>query len=142
MVTTTTLLAIVLILDRCCNTCEEVKDAYRTKGWALPPLKDIEQCVNEGQLVESTDLPEEGCQIYGYLEVNRVSEVNANVVKVNMHSTAFVTVYLIFPLLSFIKSIECVCPVHPLECRFVCVTSPHCLIFYSEGLTNLVALFS
>ncbi|KAK4304054.1 hypothetical protein Pmani_024001 [Petrolisthes manimaculis] len=57
----------------CCNTCDEVKDAYRTKGWALPPLQDIEQCVKEGQLVESTDLPLEGCQIYGYLEVNRVA---------------------------------------------------------------------
>ncbi|XP_053628893.2 endoplasmic reticulum-Golgi intermediate compartment protein 3 [Cherax quadricarinatus] len=58
--------------DQCCNTCEDVKDAYRTKGWALPPLKNINQCVKEGKLVESTDLPEEGCQIYGYLEVNRV----------------------------------------------------------------------
>lgn len=84
VVTTATLPTIALVvLDRCCNTCEEVKDAYRTKGWALPPLKDIEQCVREGQLVESTDLPEEGCQIYGYLEVNRVSEVNAIVVKVD-----------------------------------------------------------
>ncbi|XP_071525804.1 endoplasmic reticulum-Golgi intermediate compartment protein 3 [Panulirus ornatus] len=57
---------------KCCNTCEDVKDAYRSKGWALPPLENIEQCVREGKLVESSDLPEEGCQIYGYLEVNRV----------------------------------------------------------------------
>ncbi|XP_042236903.1 endoplasmic reticulum-Golgi intermediate compartment protein 3-like [Homarus americanus] len=58
--------------DQCCNTCEDVKDAYRTKGWALPPLKNINQCVKEGKLVESSELPDEGCQIYGYLEVNRV----------------------------------------------------------------------
>lgn len=59
-------------LRRCCNSCEDVKDAYRTKGWAVPPLKDIEQCVREGKLVESEELPKEGCQMYGYLEVNRV----------------------------------------------------------------------
>ncbi|XP_050727756.1 endoplasmic reticulum-Golgi intermediate compartment protein 3-like [Eriocheir sinensis] len=58
--------------DQCCNTCEEVKDAYRTKGWAVQSLREIEQCVREGQLVEITELPNEGCQIYGYLEVNRV----------------------------------------------------------------------
>ncbi|KAG7160546.1 Endoplasmic reticulum-Golgi intermediate compartment protein 3-like [Homarus americanus] len=60
--------------DQCCNTCEDVKDAYRTKGWALPPLKNINQCVKEGKLVESSELPDEGCQIYGYLEVNRDDE--------------------------------------------------------------------
>lgn len=49
-----------------------MKDAYRTKGWALQSLREIEQCVREGQLVEITELPNEGCQIYGYLEVNRV----------------------------------------------------------------------
>ncbi|XP_047495356.1 endoplasmic reticulum-Golgi intermediate compartment protein 3-like [Penaeus indicus] len=58
--------------NQCCNSCEDVKDAYRTKGWAVPPLKDIEQCVREGKLVESEELPKEGCQMYGYLEVNRV----------------------------------------------------------------------
>ncbi|XP_066951335.1 endoplasmic reticulum-Golgi intermediate compartment protein 3 [Macrobrachium rosenbergii] len=58
--------------DKCCNTCDEVKEAYRTKGWALPPLRNLAQCVEEGKLVESTELPKEGCQIYGYLEVNRV----------------------------------------------------------------------
>ncbi|XP_076069663.1 endoplasmic reticulum-Golgi intermediate compartment protein 3 [Oratosquilla oratoria] len=57
---------------KCCNTCEEVKEAYRRKGWALPPLKDITQCVKEGKTRESQDLPKEGCQIYGYMEVNRV----------------------------------------------------------------------
>lgn len=108
MVTTATIPTIVLVLlDRCCNTCEEVKDAYRTKGWALPPLKDIEQCVREGQLVESTDLPEEGCQIYGYLEVNRVSEVNADEVKVDTHCTGFIAVYLSFPSHALMHFVLC-----------------------------------
>ena len=57
---------------RCCNSCDEVKEAYRRKGWALPPLKDILQCKREGKTVESKELPKEGCQLYGYLEVNRV----------------------------------------------------------------------
>ena len=59
---------------RCCNSCEEVKEAYRRKGWAVPPLKTIDQCVQEGKTDSSSEkLPEEGCQIYGYLVVNRVS---------------------------------------------------------------------
>ncbi|KAL7648063.1 UNVERIFIED_CONTAM: hypothetical protein RMT77_001680 [Armadillidium vulgare] len=57
---------------KCCNTCEEVKEAYRKKGWALPPLADIAQCKREGILTETKDLPKEGCQLYGYLDVNRV----------------------------------------------------------------------
>ena len=28
---------------QCCNTCDELKKAYRTKGWALPDLHELEQ---------------------------------------------------------------------------------------------------
>ena len=34
---------------QCCNTCEEVKLAYRAKGWALANLDHIEQCVAIGE---------------------------------------------------------------------------------------------
>merc|ERR1711953_497307 len=56
---------------KCCNTCNDVRDAYRLKTWKFDP-RGIEQC-RDGL---SSELEEralkEGCQIYGYLEVNRV----------------------------------------------------------------------
>ncbi|CAL8100765.1 unnamed protein product [Orchesella dallaii] len=56
---------------KCCNTCEEVQEAYRLKGWAVKDLSLIEQCA--GQAEEMKAIFNEGCQIYGYMEVNRVS---------------------------------------------------------------------
>ena len=32
----------------CCNTCEEVRNAYSKRGWALLQLEDVEQCVKSG----------------------------------------------------------------------------------------------
>ena len=61
---------------QCCNTCDEVRDAYRSRGWALASLNTIEQCVATGQTQE-TLLAEldrgDGCQMYGYIEVNKVA---------------------------------------------------------------------
>lgn len=56
---------------KCCNTCEEVQEAYRLKGWAIKDISLIEQCA--GQAEELKQIFNEGCQIYGYMEVNRVS---------------------------------------------------------------------
>ncbi|CAH2104739.1 unnamed protein product [Euphydryas editha] len=57
---------------QCCNTCDDVKEAYRLRRWALPDLSTIEQCKDD-ESVEKTNLAlKEGCQIYGYMEVNRV----------------------------------------------------------------------
>ncbi|KAI5704141.1 endoplasmic reticulum-Golgi intermediate compartment protein 3-like [Diaphorina citri] len=58
---------------KCCNTCNEVKEAYRYKKWALPELDTIVQCKNEYSTEKLKNTFTEGCQIYGYLEVNRVS---------------------------------------------------------------------
>lgn len=58
----------------CCNTCQDVIDAYREKRWS-PNTDSFEQCKQEGFI--DKDLSKtaftEGCQIYGHLEVNRVS---------------------------------------------------------------------
>jgi Endoplasmic reticulum vesicle transporter len=29
--------------DQCCNNCEEVQEAYKKKGWALPNIDLIDQ---------------------------------------------------------------------------------------------------
>merc|ERR1711981_185104 len=57
--------------EGCCNTCNDVREAYRIKTWKFDP-RGIEQCREGlGSEVEERAL-KEGCQIYGYLEVNRV----------------------------------------------------------------------
>jgi len=56
---------------KCCNTCNDVREAYRLKTWKFDP-RGIEQC-RDGLTSEIEERAlKEGCQIYGYLEVNRV----------------------------------------------------------------------
>jgi len=57
----------------CCNTCEEVREAYRRKGWALSEVDNIKQCVREGWKDKLNAQKNEGCQVTGYLEVNKVA---------------------------------------------------------------------
>ena len=60
---------------KCCNSCSEVKEAYRKKTWKFDP-RGVEQCKGVEGVESYTDVEErafkEGCQIYGFLEVNRV----------------------------------------------------------------------
>lgn len=58
--------------SQCCNTCDDVKEAYRIRRWALPDLTTIEQCKNDESIEKTNNALKEGCQIYGYMEVNRV----------------------------------------------------------------------
>ncbi|XP_038209767.1 endoplasmic reticulum-Golgi intermediate compartment protein 3 [Zerene cesonia] len=58
--------------SQCCNTCEEVKEAYKIRRWALPDLATIEQCKNDESIEKVNLALKEGCQLYGYMEVNRV----------------------------------------------------------------------
>ena len=62
------------VAGQCCRTCTEVKDAYRVRGWAMPALLTVEQCVVSGETVDPVvaDLAtHKGCQMWGYLEVNK-----------------------------------------------------------------------
>ncbi|KAL8523472.1 hypothetical protein ACS0TY_013434 [Phlomoides rotata] len=59
--------------DECCNNCEEVREAYRKKGWALSNPDEIDQCKREGFLQKIKDEDGEGCNIYGFLDVNKVA---------------------------------------------------------------------
>ena len=60
---------------RCCNSCEEVRNAYQTKGWDHKDvLRTAEQCVREhanDPLVESKE--GEGCRVSGFMMVNKVA---------------------------------------------------------------------
>ncbi|XP_003399168.1 endoplasmic reticulum-Golgi intermediate compartment protein 3 isoform X2 [Bombus terrestris] len=57
---------------KCCNTCEDVREAYRLKNWAPPALGMIKQCKNDKSVEKIKTAFTQGCQIYGYMEVNRV----------------------------------------------------------------------
>jgi hypothetical protein len=55
-------------VGQCCNTCEEVRVAYRKQGWALTNMNNIEQCIASGETNEqlAVELKRgDGCQMYG-----------------------------------------------------------------------------
>jgi len=56
----------------CCNTCEEVREAYLKKGWGFNAV-GVEQCEREGFKKNMKEQQGEGCEVYGYLEVNKVA---------------------------------------------------------------------
>ncbi|KAJ8958912.1 hypothetical protein NQ318_019681 [Aromia moschata] len=57
--------------NRCCNTCEEVREAYRERRWAIDNLENITQCKDEKFHEKLKTAFTQGCQIYGSLIVNR-----------------------------------------------------------------------
>ncbi len=56
----------------CCNTCDEVKDAYAQAAWAFGRGEGIEQCEREHYGQHLDEQREEGCRIEGGLRVNKV----------------------------------------------------------------------
>lgn len=59
--------------DDCCNSCEEVREAYRKKGWGMTNPDLIDQCKREGFVQKIRDEEGEGCNIHGMVEVNKVA---------------------------------------------------------------------
>ncbi|CAN6555384.1 unnamed protein product [Malus baccata var. baccata] len=59
--------------DECCNSCDEVQEAYKKKGWALTNEDLIDQCKREGFIQKIKDEDGEGCNIEGSLAVNKVA---------------------------------------------------------------------
>ncbi|KAJ1552032.1 Endoplasmic reticulum-Golgi intermediate compartment protein 3, partial [Nowakowskiella sp. JEL0078] len=57
----------------CCNTCDDVKKAYTDKGWSFSNPENIEQCIAEGFVQKMKDQHDEGCLVYGHIEVNKVA---------------------------------------------------------------------
>ena len=58
---------------QCCNTCAEVQDAYRAKGWAFVNHEGIVQCKREGYSDKLKAVAKEGCSVSGHLIVNKVA---------------------------------------------------------------------
>ncbi|RKO97708.1 hypothetical protein CXG81DRAFT_15256 [Caulochytrium protostelioides] len=56
----------------CCNTCEDVRNAYIAKGWSFDSPDTMEQCRREGWSQKIAEQQDEGCNIHGHIEVNKV----------------------------------------------------------------------
>ncbi|GMH32727.1 hypothetical protein BSKO_00561 [Bryopsis sp. KO-2023] len=58
---------------QCCNTCDDVRSAYKKKGWGFSRPAMIEQCLTEDHEQEVRVQAGEGCRMWGSLKVNRVA---------------------------------------------------------------------
>ncbi|KAL9183244.1 hypothetical protein ACHAXT_005031 [Thalassiosira profunda] len=51
----------------CCNTCDDVKRAYRRKQWHIPDITTIKQCAHQ---VRAEAEEGEGCNVHGYVALS------------------------------------------------------------------------
>jgi hypothetical protein len=56
----------------CCNTCDEVREAYASVSWAFGRGEGVEQCEREHYGERLDAQRQEGCRIEGGLKVNKV----------------------------------------------------------------------
>lgn len=56
----------------CCNTCDEVREAYAQVSWAFGRGEGVEQCQREHYAERLDEQRHEGCRIEGSLRVNKV----------------------------------------------------------------------
>jgi hypothetical protein len=56
----------------CCNTCDEVREAYAANSWAFGRGEGVEQCEREGYGERLDAQRKEGCRIEGVIRVNKV----------------------------------------------------------------------
>ncbi|KAL9083250.1 MAG: hypothetical protein Q9165_008603 [Trypethelium subeluteriae] len=56
----------------CCNTCDEVRDAYAGKSWSFGRGENVEQCEREHYGEQLDAQRNEGCRIEGGIRVNKV----------------------------------------------------------------------
>lgn len=57
----------------CCNSCDDVRAAYRQRKWGFPGEANFEQCRREGQRRANRREEGEGCNVYGTMQVARVT---------------------------------------------------------------------
>ncbi|KHN82773.1 Endoplasmic reticulum-Golgi intermediate compartment protein 3 [Toxocara canis] len=59
--------------DGCCNTCEDVKEAYNARGWQMIDIESVEQCKSDAWVKTISDFKGEGCRVYGKVQVAKVA---------------------------------------------------------------------
>lgn len=58
--------------ENCCNTCEEVREAYASVSWAFGRGENVEQCDREHYSEKLDAQRGQGCRIEGGFRVNKV----------------------------------------------------------------------
>lgn len=58
----------------CCNTCDDVKRAYKRQGWSIK-IHEVEQCqaLASAESLKEQYAEDGGCQLYGTIELNKPS---------------------------------------------------------------------
>ena len=56
----------------CCNTCDEVREAYARRNWSFTDPDEIEQCRVEHWSERLREQNSEGCNVAGEVHVNKV----------------------------------------------------------------------
>ena len=56
----------------CCNTCDDVREAYASVSWAFGRGENVEQCEREHYAERLDEQREQGCRIEGGFRVNKV----------------------------------------------------------------------
>lgn len=59
-------------IEGCCNTCNEVKQAYSLRGWTLD-VENVEQCRSDSWVQKLNEYKNEGCRVYGKVQVAKVA---------------------------------------------------------------------
>jgi endoplasmic reticulum-Golgi intermediate compartment protein 3 len=57
----------------CCNTCEEVRNAYASISWSFGKGEQVEQCNREHYAERLEAQKGEGCRVVGSIRVNKVA---------------------------------------------------------------------
>jgi hypothetical protein len=89
--------------DQCCNTCQDVKDAYARLGWHFKP-QGIVQCAAESalQTLKEQNSEDGGCQVYGRIALSRTSGHFHIAPHQKMHDTKLQSgVFTLLDLLAF-----------------------------------------
>jgi len=59
---------------KCCNTCDDLKQAYKLKGWSTTQiLRNSSQCLRDSHNPFSQVESGEGCRIRGVMSVNKIA---------------------------------------------------------------------
>ncbi|KAI9489483.1 endoplasmic reticulum-golgi intermediate compartment protein 3 [Zychaea mexicana] len=58
--------------DGCCNSCDDIRQAYAGMGWGMGDMDRFEQCVRENWREKIDTQANEGCNLHGQLQVNKV----------------------------------------------------------------------
>jgi hypothetical protein len=59
-------------VEGCCNTCDEVREAYQLRGWQIEDITTIEQCRDDEYVQQLKKVDGEGCRIYGKIQVAKI----------------------------------------------------------------------